>query len=197
MSILNGYTTLDRVAARLRIPPNGPDADLVERMIEAGSRGCDEECNRRFYSATEARVFSPDGGCRLYTGDLVSVASLEIDEAGRRSYAQVWDAAYDYYLGPENAALDGRPYQWIEADTVNGRYAFPRYRRSVRVTGVFGWASVPPLIEEATIRQVARWYSLKDAPLGVAGTVETGFVRVALDRDLAEMLAPYKLVVVA
>ena len=64
----------------------------------------------------------------------------------------------------------------------------------MRVTGVFGWPSVPKAIEVATIIQSTRIFKRYDSPLGVAGFGDFGAVRVSrfLDPDVEQLVMPYK-----
>lgn len=194
MAIDHGYTTLPAALTHLGLPSASPESAQVESWIEAASRAIDAHCRRRIYAATETRVLSPTGG-RLLTGDILSVSTLKTDDDGDRTYETTWSASFDYYLGPENAAVEGKPYWFIELDGNLGRYTWTRSRRSVQIAGVFGYSlTTPALVEQACLRLVARQYALKQAPLGVAGTGETGFIRIQVDRDVDEMLFDFKLI---
>jgi hypothetical protein len=195
MAISNGYTTLAAATAHLGLPSDSPESPQVERWIEAASRAIDTHCHRRIYAAEETRVFTPSASWYLATGDIAAVTSIATDMDGDRIYEVAW-ADTDYLLGPDNADLMGKPFGWIELDRY-GRYTFPVARRSVQVVGTFGYsATIPPLVEQACLRLVARNYALKQAPLGVAGSGETGFIRVQIDRDVEEMLVEFRLVTI-
>lgn len=145
---------------------------------------------------TETRyVTACSGGRARLDQDLRSITTLKTDEDGDRTFEVTWSAATDYYLTPRNAALDGLPYDAIERDPVNGSYSFPTWRRyGVEVVGSWGYCATgahPALVEESCLLAVARQYARRNAPLGVAGSVETGFIRVTLDRDIADKLWPF------
>ena len=82
-----------------------------------------------------------------------------------------------------------------------GHFSFPEViPRSVAVTADFGFdTTVPPVISEACILQVARVFRRSDAPFGVVGSAEMGqqVVIGRLDPDVRMMLAPYRRITVA
>lgn len=194
MPVINGYTTLATLKARLRVSQAEQDATL-EQLITASSRAIDRWTARRFYGVAETRVYTPAGPTRLLIDDAISVSALATDEDGDRVYETSWSASQDYYLEPANAALDGEPVTAIAVDPANGRYAFPLAPRSAQLTGSFGYCasgSHPAPVEEACLRLATRLYKLADAPLGVAGSAEMGLIRISQDRDLQDLLWPYR-----
>lgn len=143
--ISNGYCTLDEFKNYVTVRGGGitddaSDDAMMEVVIESASRKIDELTGRRFYSGTETRYFTPDDSLRLYTGDLVSIDELAIDYFEDREYAELTEDDYEYF--PENAAYDGKPYTAIYISPNSTEY-FPSVRRGVKITGVFGWPSVP------------------------------------------------------
>lgn len=194
MPLTNAYATLDAAKGRLRIADDG-DAGTLEEILTGASRAIDRWVGRRFYGATETRYYTPASATLLLLpDDLRTVTTLKTDEDGDRTYETTW-ATTDYYLGPANAIADGDPYSEIETDPINGRYEFPLLPRSVQIVGAWGFCatgSAPAPIVEATLRLAERLYKLRDAPLGVAGTIETGVIRIASDRDLEGLLWPYR-----
>jgi hypothetical protein len=196
MPLTNGYTTLDALRQRLAVPAGAVDHDaILESIITAASRSIDNHTGRRFYAATETRYYSPaDPYCLLLPSDLRTVTTLKTDEDGDRTYEITWSSSTDYLLTPYNAAADGLPYSGIEVDCTYGDYRFPLRQRSTQIVGSWGYCatgSQPAPVEEACLRLAERLYKLRDAPLGVAGSPETGVVRIATDRDIADLLWPY------
>ncbi len=192
MSITNGYTTLATFKARLDHLGSHDDA-MLEQLIEAASRQIDGLCGRSFYQQTaQTRTFTPEMGDLVWVDDLVSVTSLATDEDGSRTYATTW-ASTDYDLGPENAVAHGTPYTVIET-TLNGRYRFPFGRRTVQITGTWGWPAVPDAIEEATLLQAGRLFKRKDAPFGIAGSADAGQLQTlpGMDPDVKKLVEPYR-----
>jgi hypothetical protein len=65
---------------------------------------------------------------------------------------------------------------------------------TVEVTGVFGFATVPIAVRQATVIQASRIYKRLDSPLGVAGISDIGIMRVSnrLDPDVAQLVDPLR-----
>jgi hypothetical protein len=62
----------------------------------------------------------------------------------------------------------------------------------VQITGVFGWPSVPQSIREAALILAEENYKLKDAPFGVAGSEDVGFIRIRDNHPAQKKLNPYR-----
>jgi hypothetical protein len=62
------------------------------------------------------------------------------------------------------------------------------------VTGTWGYSATPPqAVADACVILAARYYKRKDAPFGVVGTPELGFMRVTpRDHDVLALLMPFK-----
>ena len=164
-------------------PVNPGDDALLEEIITAASRWIDNHCNRRFYSATETRYYTPMDTNLLFVDDLLSVTTLKVDEDGDRAYETTW-ASTDYDLLPLNASLNNHPYSMIRT-TPEGSYNFPvRLAKSVEINGSFGYASsVPAPIKEACTLISARLFKRKDAILGVTSNTALGEVRMQIPAD--------------
>ncbi len=192
MAIINGYTTLAELKARLNSPPAANDA-VLESVIEAVSRWIDKYCGRRFYALSETRYFTAEDDELVFVGDLLSVTSLATDRTGDRSYGDIWQST-DYDLEPANADLDGKPFTQIRT-APTGRYSFPTFRRGVKVVGEFGYSlAAPDEVSEACLLQASRLFRRKDAPFGVAGAPEIGQMSVIprLDPDVRTLLDPFR-----
>jgi hypothetical protein len=65
----------------------------------------------------------------------------------------------------------------------------------VKVTGTFGWASVPEPVKFASIIQASRLFKRLESPLGVAGVSDIGIMRVGanIDGDVAQLINPFRL----
>ena len=93
----------------------------------------------------------------LYIDDLVVLTSIKIDEDSDGSFAdETALVAADYQLLPLNAAVgaEPRPYTAIELTEWGTKNAFAPGMR-VEVVATFGWPTVPPPIERATIHLAA------------------------------------------
>lgn len=176
MAIDHGYCSLDEAKSELRIPNGTTDEDArLERKIERASRAIDAWTGRRFYAATETRVFSARSGYSLLVPDmdLLAVTSLKTDDDGDRVYETTW-ATTDYWLGPENAAVMGQPYWQIDVDRDYGRYTFPTsVRQGIQIAGSFGYsATVPVIVREACLIVTVQGFRARDErnePDGTAG----------------------------
>lgn len=193
MPITNGYATLQEVKNSLRITDNVDDA-LLEMHIESASREIDGSCERTFYNmGTATRYFTAQDAYTVVIDDLQTLTTLQTDPDGDGSYTITWGAG-DYQLEPLNGFSGGivQPYTKI---TVRDTYLFPREEDEalVKITGVWGWASVPMPIKQATILMASRLYKRNDSPLGVAGFGEIGVVRVSrLDPDVEALIMPFR-----
>ena len=171
-------------------------ADLdVRRSVVAASRAIDEICGRRFWLDSDANHVRYYQGCgdRVWVDDIVEVTSVEVDTNGDGSFGSAWTENDDYLLAPLNAAADGWPWTRLEVHPNSGSY-FPHYPRSVKVTGQFGWSTVPEAIKAATGILAERvMVRMRQAPLGVQQFGLDGeAVQIArTDPDVAMLVAPY------
>lgn len=193
MAITNGYASLVEVKNALRIQ-DAVDDSLLEMAIESASRLIDGYANRSFYNAgTATRNFVADDLYTCQIDDLQSVTTLSTTDQVGGVYT-TW-TANDYQLEPVNGLSDGlaSPYTSVRAI---GNYGFTNYigQALVRIVGVWGYASVPTAIKQATIIQASRIFKRLDSPLGVAGFGDMGVVRVGsrLDPDVQHLVDPYR-----
>jgi hypothetical protein len=203
MAITNGYATLAEVKAAARIPSSDTiDDALLELSIESASRDLDAYTERVFYSTgatAVARVYIPQDIYLVETDDIISVQTLKSDSTGNGTFDITW-AATDFQLEPLNGRAGGidTPATRIRAI---GEYLWPVYeprnvnsnQASVQVTGVFGFATVPIAIKQATILAALRAYKRYESPTGVLGFSDMGVVRIGrLDPDVQRLVDPYR-----
>lgn len=209
MSIVNGYASLTDLKDRLGITVSTRDAAL-ERAITAASRAVDRHTGRRFWldAAATTRVYrTPVDTLELTVDDIGDPAGVQLatDEDGDGTFETSWLAS-DFYLAPLNADKglpDVRPFTSVVcSSTVRPfrRLWGSSTRPTVQVTARFGWpgavvtqgvAAAPADVVEATLLKAARLVRRKDSPEGVAGTSDTGVVRVSKyeDPDVVLLLA--------
>jgi hypothetical protein len=202
MAITNGYCSLADVKAAARITDSIDDT-LLELSIESASREIDSYTERVFYSTggtPVARVYIPQDIYLVETDDIVSVTTVKSDSAGDGTFDITWTAT-DFQLEPLNGRAGGidTPATRIRAI---GDYLWPVYeprnvnsnQASVQVTGVFGFATVPTAVRQATILSALRQYKRYESPTGVLGFSDIGAVRVGtkLDPDVERMIQPYR-----
>lgn len=193
MAITNGYCSLSEVKSALRIVDSLDDS-LLEMAVESASRLIDGYAGRYFYNAGSAvKLFVAQDSAVVFTEDLQSVSKFETDNAADGSFTE-W-ASTQYQLEPLNGRADGIAMPYSNVRAIDG-YVLPSYNGQalVRVTGVWGWASVPVTVRQACIIQASRIFKRLDSPLGVAGFGDMGLVRVGtrLDPDVEHLVAPYR-----
>ena len=199
MALTNAYCTLADVKAALRINDTVDDL-LIEQSIQSASRLIDGYCNRYFYAGTvdEVRYYNTNDPYLAWIDDLISLTSLDTSSDMRNLYDIHWSNAGDYpdyELTPKNGLSNGvySPYTAIKSI---GHYLFPFFADTslIRVTGRFGWSSVPDAIKSATIIQASRLFKRLESPLGVAGFSDIGIMRVgrSIDGDVAQLIDPYR-----
>jgi hypothetical protein len=195
MAITNGYATLAQVKSALRIS-DAIDDSILEMAVEAASRAIDGHAARYFYSSgTATRLYAADDSFVVQTDDIAGTAIvLQTSSAGDGIFDTTF-APIDYQLEPLNGNVDGLTVPFTRIRAVEN-YLFPVEveQALVKVTAVFGWASVPIAITQATIIQASRIYKRLESPLGVAGFGELGAISVTrdLDPDVAQLVAPYR-----
>jgi hypothetical protein len=202
VAIVNGYCTLADVKAAARITDTLEDT-LLELSIESASREIDSYTERVFYSTggtPVSRVYIPQDIYLVETDDIVSVTSIKSDSNGNGVFDVVWEST-DFQLEPLNGRAGGidTPATRIRAI---GQYLWPVYeprnvnsnQASVEVTGVFGFATIPTAVRQATILSALRQYKRYESPTGVLGFSDIGAVRVGtkLDPDVERLVQPYR-----
>jgi hypothetical protein len=130
----------------------------------------------------------------------VSVAETgDVDSsAGTGGDYTTW-ATSDFLLWPYNALAEGRPFQRLDIDQLNGSkstwYSFPK---AVKIVGKFGWATaVPDDIKQVAIIQAVRLFKRgQQAFQDVGGITELGQLQFVqkLDPDLSALfdVPPYR-----
>jgi hypothetical protein len=196
LAVTNAYCTLADVKAALRITDTIDDA-LLENSINSASRMIDQYCNRYFYStsANEVRYYQANDGFICWIDDAQSISEIKTSSTDPLIFDTTWDAG-DYQVLPANRWANGAYYP-ITGITATDNYLFPVWADMalVKVTGQFGWASVPEPIKFACIIQASRLFKRLESPLGVAGVSDIGIMRVGanIDGDVAQLINPFRL----
>ena len=195
---MTAYATLAQVKAALRITDTVDDA-LIEMARVSASDLIDGYTGRTFdTSGTVTRVFAPADNYVLQTDDLAGTVVTITSSTGADGVFDVTWKASDYQLEPLNGVSNGQAVPFTRIRAVQD-YLWPTAggEATVRVTGVFGFVSVPTVITQATVLQSSRIFTRLQSPLGVAGFGEMGVVRVtrALDPDVAALVEPYRRIV--
>lgn len=201
-----GYVELEVVKHSLElVGQTYADVDL-QNTILASSRILDEACGRRFYldlDNTSVRYYTPDSQRIIEIDDIVDLQELALDRTGLGAYDEVWTENTQFVLNPVNADQDFRPWETVMVRRQNGglgNYGFGRYwlpcvDRGVRVTGQFGWPSVPADIATATsILATKLFRRAREAPFGVVMPMMDAAAAVRIskyDPDIGPIVAKY------
>jgi len=188
------YITRANLKTRLDIDSGDTGSDGILDSIIAGVHGqIDDICGRSFLvnPTTEARYFDAEFDDYLEVDDLTSVLEIATDDQRNRAYSTVW-TTNDYEMAPHNAAATNRPFTTARLKP-GGVNTFPVGRRTVKITGYWGWPATPAQIIEACYLQCERLYQRRNSPMGVAGPNEFGQLTALapLDPDVIMLLRPY------
>jgi hypothetical protein len=167
----NAYVELEEFKSTAELTGTSfSDQDILTALV-AASRGIDQAFGRRFYpdiDANQIRYYSPDSPTWLRIDDLITFTALATDQGGNGTFSNTWTQNTDFVLEPLNAVADGTPFQSIKANSRSSLYFPTTYPRTVKLTGKFGWATVPAGIKEATTLVAARLVKrTREAPFGI------------------------------
>lgn len=190
MTVPAVYVTADALKSSLSMDGfTFADADIAQQLATA-SRAVDMVCDRRFYlldpSNDQVRYYTPLRPVTQEIDDLVGLTSLATDQDGDGVFETTWELHTDFELAPDNADLDGRPWERIVLKQ-RSRSQFPvGMPRSVEVTGSFGWTTVPDGVVTLTAILASRLLQrVRMAPFGVVAMgVENAARIVKEDPDL-------------
>lgn len=212
------YTGKEELKSRLNITDSNSDYE-IQLAIQAVTNWINTYCGRHFYQVTEARTYMPSSIWELPIDDLVSTPSVvaglqvKVDYDGDGVYETSWTQGLNYQLklsGPGygqddynvNAAGVPRPYRQLQVlqgtpGSVQAGggwlpFIWPyTHLNRVQITGTWGWNVIPPSVAQASLLLCADIFKSKDAPWGVAGTAETGLMRVQSNPWAVEFLHDY------
>lgn len=197
MAITNGYCTLAEVKAALRLTDNADDT-LIERAIEGASRRIDGYCGRWFYKtpSTAVKLYSRDLYALMVQDIANTTVTIKTDDDADGTFETTWTQGIDYQLEPTAVILSGFPYYRIVAI---GAKTFPveiaePIPPQIEVTAQWGWNAVPHDVREACILLAMRQFARLNAALGVVGFADMAVQVRAVDPDVRDMLAPYRLI---
>lgn len=153
---------LASVADYAQVYPNANSDNQTELLsqLTAVSRYIEFMCGQQFTkdAAAVARVYRPTrASSQLWLGENLSTTPtlLQLDTDGDGTYATTISSS-DYELWPTNAALgaEAKPYRRIDLAEWGTYTSFTASQR-VKVTAVWGWASVPVAVRQACIQLTA------------------------------------------
>jgi hypothetical protein len=192
------YATLTELKASLGITDN-TDNTALESVLDSADELINNYVDTKVgfgRTSSQTRYYTADRFDFVLTDPIVSVSQLATDVNGDGTYSQVW-TANDYILAPRNAALDSRPYTEIDTSPFsNADYNFPVGYLEVKVTGIFGWPSVPAAVKQAALIQAGAIWASRTAPFGAVGSESLGGVlrmSAALHPEARALLEAYRL----
>jgi hypothetical protein len=196
------YVGLEEMKSRLGILDTTEDYEL-QNAIAASAGWINEFAGRHFYRITEARTYQPTNVWVLDIDDLVDDPSIQVsvDQDGDGTFEQTWTRGTDYQLrygpGRFNPNITGaatRPFRQLQV-IQSGKwlpFTWPyAHLDRVKITGPWGWKSVPWQVSEANRILAADVYKMKDAPFGLAGSSDLGVARIGANPWLVELLRPF------
>lgn len=199
MPVVNGYLTVEQLRASVDDDGSDHQADY-ERAINAASRQVDDWCStkerrRHFWreDTPTARLFTPNRRRQLRVGDFADTTGMVVktDDNSDGVLETTWTA--DQWQPEPLVRVNGWPYTEVAA--VADAREFPLYdlhtgRARVEVTARWGWAAVPPEVEQATQILATAYYKARHLTGNQIGFEElsTGLGPVALARDLVAHL---------
>lgn len=192
------YATLAELKASLGITDTTDDAPL-QSCLDAAVQLINNYVDTKVgfgVTASQTRYYTAERYDFVLTDPIVTVTALATDIDGTGNYTQTW-SANDYVLAPRNAALNSRPYTEIDTSPFsNAVLNFPTGYLEVKVTGTFGWPSVPAAVKQAALIQAGAIFASRTAPFGAIGGEQLGGVirmSAALHPEARVLLEPYRL----
>ena len=188
------YATTDQVIEWIRLD-TGLTVDAtanrvaeLTRILNAVDEMIDSFTNRTFESSMVERTFYPQAGERvLFLGDTQSVMSVTEGEDDTAVDTDGWR------LGSGTEHTSDRPAKWLER--LGGGY----WLTPVKVTGTFGFTTVPQSVVQASVMMTARLYQRSKSPTGAVVDMSGGgahYIR-NLDPDITALLSAYCLPTIA
>jgi hypothetical protein len=192
------YATLAELKASLGITDN-TDNTALESVLDSADELINNYVDTKVgfgRTSSQTRYYTADRFDFVLTDPIVSISQLATDVNGDGTYSQTW-TSNDYILAPRNAALDNRPYTEIDTSPFsNADYNFPVGYLEVKVTGIFGWPSVPAAVKQAALIQAGAIWASRTAPFGAVGSESLGGVlrmSAALHPEARALLEAYRL----
>lgn len=163
---LLAYATVVDLREEVRLYDDSKD-NLLADLLRDASGWIEDLCGRDFYrhpqvSGTEIRYYNVTDGS-LIVDDIVSLT--EVAYAGFTGDAYTALTGTDWALGP----IGQTPFGYLSLTDTGTLGSFYSGFATVRLTGVFGFASVPRLIRRATLDVARELYqqSANGKPVGM------------------------------
>lgn len=197
MAILDPYITLGELKEYAQVTDSVDDDDVLERIMRGVSRGINRFCHRQFNDAgtVSARTYWPTDPYCVDVDDFSTSTGLIVktDTGDDGLYATTLPNTYN--LLPLNGIIDGEPgypFNRIRLhSSATSTFPLTSKRPGVQVTARWGWAAVPPEVQQACLIMSTRVFRRRFAPDGLVGQGDFVFrVSREKDPDVVQMLAP-------
>lgn len=150
MTITNGYSTLAKIKAVMRITTtDATDDGVIEDMITQASRIIDAQTRRTFYARTETHTYDAPEGASLYIDDddLLTITKLTNGDA-----VEIANTKYKLYPLNQTAKweirlLDSTGLYWSATSSGDNDGA-------ISVAGTWGYSSTTPADIEAACNDI-------------------------------------------
>ena len=206
----NWYCGLEEFKSRNSIPASSTTDDYeIGMAIQVASGWINRYCGTHFYQVQEARTYPISDIYFLHIDQIVpgSITEFLIDYDGDGVFETSWTEGVNYQVYREgdtyNANYAGlnRPFDYVKVIlgtpvSVAGGAFFPfvwpfTHDDRVKITGTWGWNSVPPEVTQACLIMATQLFKEKDSPWGMAGVGDLGVVRTSQSPFLVELLRPF------
>lgn len=168
MALADAYATYDQYKAAIGGQGDARQ-DLIERALLVASRLIESPpWTGRIFNQTAAgvvRYFDGNDDAELWIDDLVSVSAIGVDVDQDGTYSQAIGTGH-VIKRPRNAAEIGHPFTSLELRAgLGAALALWPAGLDVKITGAWGWPSVPAPITSAAIILARQILDLEDAGL--------------------------------
>lgn len=188
------YATPALFKAAVEIADTVDDTD-IQRALDAATEWIDNYCGRVFgpLTASEARLFDVGETGRLHVPDLATVTEVAIDTARTLSYSTVITAS-QYQLYPLDKGQPGVRGGYNEIRLRPNVTSWSFTQGQVRVTGTWGYGSIPAAVEEACILLANRYFRRPSVAFGVQESAQTGELAriIGSDPDVVRLLEGFR-----
>lgn len=197
MALINAYADVNQLREHMSDGNDVAPPEMLERALNTSSRWIDEFCGRRFWLDTTVQTLTFTTDCvtdLVWTDDIGTTTGLIVktDDLGNGTYNTTWTIGTDFRLEPRNADKHGPAYAWWRiAATGTRRFPTSSLYDPVQVTAKYGWAAIPPAVEEACLLRSYALFKRRSSPTGIQGFEGFGMRTTKDDPDIRALLAPY------
>lgn len=208
------YCSIEELKSSISVAQGDTKDDYeMQAACLAATATIHQLCGQVFYQTVEARTFSYESIYEMFVDPFIagSITEFALDYNGNGVYDAIWTEGQDFqalrYNERYNTRWKGeeRPHDFIRvllasenglpAPAGDGFLPFvwaytPNDR--VKITATWGWKQVPNAISRATLLLAVDLFKMKDTPWGIAGTGETGMVKVQSNPQIMELVADYR-----